>query len=638
MIKTKFKAGRYLIPVTMQEQKGRLYIKFPFNQIIINELKAMDGARWDPDRMSWHIPINDRNDFQLEHLQGNNPYAPWDTPLVDITSNRPLYDHQYEMVQHGLTRHYCIYACEMGTGKTLAAIEVAEHIPDQKPEDFWYVGPISGVRAVKLELDKWDAKIRPGAMLTYDGMKKIMRTWEPGRRAPRLVVLDEGSKLKDPNTQQSQMGLALANGVRSDWGDQGYVIIMSGTPAPKTPVDWWHLCEVACPGFIREGNVHKFKRRLALVEQRESMISGGLYPHLIGWRDDEKKCAQCMELKDHADHQPINMGESGYHRFEPSVNEVALLYERMKGLVLVKFKSKCTDLPDKQYEIRNIKPSASTLRTAMLIKKTIPRAVQVLTLCRELSDGFQYVEVATGLDVECPRCFGTKTVTVKQPVTETDTMAPNTGEIEYEDVEITCDNCNGLGVVAQYARDMEEVPCPKDDELVSDLDAHSECGRLIVWGGFRGTIDRIIKLCHSEGWSTLRVDGGGYVGSDYQGNSLNADELLIAMDRSHPRQAELALKHRRLCFVGHPRAGGMALTLTASPTEIFFSNDFSGEARMQAEDRFHRLGMDTNCAAKIIDYIHLPTDRLVLNNLLKKKELQNISMGDLDGVFKERIV
>ena len=66
----------------------------------------------------------------------------------------------------------------------------------------------------------------------------------------------------------------------------------------------------------------------------------------------------------------------------------------------------------------------------------------------------------------------------------------------------------------------------------------------------------------------------------------------------------------------------MALTLTASPTELFYSNDFNGEARFQAEDRFHRAGMDKNRGATIIDFVHLPSDQLVLDNLQKKKDLQ----------------
>jgi SNF2 family DNA or RNA helicase len=103
----------------------------------------------------------------------------------------------------------------------------------------------------------------------------------------------------------------------------------------------------------------------------------------------------------------------------------------------------------------------------------------------------------------------------------------------------------------------------------------------------------------------------------------------MAMDASHPRKDEFRDKYPKLCFVGHPKAGGMALTLTASPTEIFYSNDFSGEGRMQAEDRAHRPGMDVNKGLTIVDYIHLQTDLYVLENLQKKKDLQSLSLGEL---------
>jgi len=66
---------------------------------------------------------------------------------------------------------------------------------------------------------------------------------------------------------------------------------------------------------------------------------------------------------------------------------------------------------------------------------------------------------------------------------------------------------------------------------------------------------------------------------------------------------------------------------------LFYSNDFDGEARMQAEDRIHRIGMDKNRGALIVDLIHLPTDELVLKNLKLKKKLQNLTMGELDDAF-----
>ncbi len=116
---------------------------------------------------------------------------------------------------------------------------------------------------------------------------------------------------------------------------------------------------------------------------------------------------------------------------------------------------------------------------------------------------------------------------------------------------------------------------------------------------------------------------------------LDANELLKAMDASHPLKTTLREKHDKICFVGNAKAGGMALTLTASPSEIFYSNGFDGEARFQAEDRFHRPGADHNRGCTIYDYICLPSDLLVLNNLKKKRKLQDMSLGEVQEAFKE---
>lgn len=971
IIKTKFRAGKYLMPVTMTFKDGRILMQFQYNKILIEEMKAFDGAKWDPEGRYWHIPDSQRNRFQLDYLQGKNPYARYDAPLVEVKSNRNLYSHQGQLVAFGMTRHYCVFAAEMGTGKTLAAIEIMEAV-GVKSEEAWYIGPKSGVRAVDLELLKWQSKVWP-KMLTYEQLTKEMKNWVSGRKAPRVVIFDESSKIKTPTAQRSQAAMALADGVRTDWGDQGYVILMSGTPAPKSPVDWFwqclpidswivttqglrqikdlinvsfdaivqgkvahsngffktstkqlyyvitkqgykircteeerflvdydgiqlwktlselsegdklvisdcgnhdwngygdykdgyligqligdghvdtrdltygilqfykpdfcimpfikeilpdasfsfngssyklsskylnqlvrhfgfsadkfitenllktcsssflkglisglfdsdgtveqtrlrislasnnyvnayrlqlilnslgvtstiikykghphlykgrrintnpiqyrlmitnqdaikfhnkigfnhpekraklikriqhkhtwinqniveiisiekdivedvydcevedihmftanglvvHNCETAQPGFFREGNIHKFRNRLAIIEERENRLTGGKYPHLIGWRDSEDRC-ECGHMKHDDCHNLTKMGEIEVHPFKPGKNEVAHLYERMKGLVLVLFKKDCLDLPEKQYRVVIINPAPDLLLLARHIKKVQSRAITVLTLLRELSDGFQYTEIPTGEFMVCPRCHGSGKVMIPVPHEPIDTTAPTkeVNEAQFGMQEMNCDNCGGSGQAETYTRSQDEVPCPKDEQLKEDLDAHEDIGRLIVWGGFTGTIDRIVKICQGEGWSVLRVDGRGYCALDDKGQPLDDRECLMAMDGSHPRRAELLEKYPKLCFVGHPKAGGMALTLTATPTEIFFSNDFSGEGRMQAEDRAHRPGMDTNKGLTIVDYIHLPSDQYVLDNLKKKKDLQKISMGELDEIFK----
>jgi len=636
VVECKLRVGKFRKLGKLRFTKGRIEFHFGYWKGLNEEIKSMEGHRYhgfEPKpRKIWSVVDSPRNRFQLAFMQGEDPYSHYDQKLVVIKTERPLYDHQGDMLGHTMTYHYVILACEMGTGKTLVFIEAAER-SGLKDGDIWYVGPKAGVKAVSRELLKWKSTVKP-EMMTYAGMKKRVKNWIPGTSAPKFICFDECSKLKTPTSQQSQSALHLANAMREEHGvDGSYLILMSGTPAPRTPIDWWHQCEVACPGFIKEGTVGKFTNRLRVVEYRENTITGGRYPHPVTWRDDPRKCQQCGQMEGHPDHATINRGNDGYHRWRKSRDEISYLYERMKGLVLVKFKKDCLDLPDKQYEIIRVKPTPEIIRAARLIQARSSRAITALTLTREISDGFQYVEVASGTE-QCPNCHGKKEVEIMVPLEDVDILAPQKIDTsQFERKVVTCDNCGGVGEVTTYSRDTDAVGSPKDQVFIDDLDSHEDVGRYIVWGGFTGTLDRLVGIAHQQGWATLRVDGKGYIGCSARGEKLDADILLDAMDRSHPNRKKLLVTYPKLCFVGHPQAGGMALTLTASPTELFYSNCYNGEARMQAEDRGHRLGMDKNRGLTIKDIIMLGTDKLVLDNLKKKKKMQDLTMGQLSDAF-----
>ena len=101
------------------------------------------------------------------------------------------------------------------------------------------------------------------------------------------------------------------------------------------------------------------------------------------------------------------------------------------------------------------------------------------------------------------------------------------------------------------------------------------------------------------------------------------------MDMSHKNFKDSLSAIPRLVTIGHPDAGGEGLTLTGSPTALYYSNTFNGRARMQSEDRIHRLGMDVNRGAMIKDIEMFPVDRKVLDNLRNKRRLQDMTMGEL---------
>lgn len=627
----KLRAGKYKIPCKIEKVGNRLTFNFPYNQDLIAEIKVMEGSKYhgyDPvPRKVWSIADTPANRFQLDYLKGNNPYAWYDRPLVEYVPERKPYAHQINLTRIGLTYHYVLWGAEMGTGKTLAAIQVMES--SGAPDWFW-VAPKSALNSAKLEFRKWDSKVRPYC-ITYDALKKILEGWQPGMLPPHGVVFDESSRLKNHTTQRSQAAQWLADFIRETWGVRGYVIEMSGSPAPKAPTDWWSQCKIACPGFLREGRFDKFKERLCLIKKAEGEY--GTFPKLITWWDDPKKCRICgMYEADNPMHDSQYMAEEGYHCFMESVDEVSYLYKRMKGLVTVLFKKDCLDLPEKQYKIIYCPPTQDSINGARLIVARGDSAIKTMTYLRELSDGFQYKQVKIGEET-CWGCRGTRQrleQTFVGPELSEDQLlelgifsseqnpeATNHPEWFVEEIQ-ACSVCKATGVTDITTRETVQVPCPKEDALIDILEEHEDVGRIVVYGGFEGTLDRCTSILTKSDWHWIRIDGMGY-----RSDLGIKDPLLLLEAFQNPDKKK---RIHKIGIIAQGESGGMGLNLTESPTIVYYSNSFNAESRIQSEDRIHRIGMT---GANIIDLIHLPSDKLVLDNLKEKRELQYMTMGEL---------
>lgn len=643
----KWIAGSYKRPVRITRKDNRLWFQFQYNTIITADIKSsFTKYKWhgydERPIKQWSVEYCQHNLFRIAYHAGLNPYAVYDSELIECQINRSMMEHQYDMTKHILTRHYAIIAGEMGLGKTLAIITALE---EAGVEDILWVGPKSANYSVQLEFKKWKSKLNP-RYITYSGLKRYIEEWPAGKKIHQAIIFDESHKLKNITSQRSQAAFYIAEHVRKEWGPNGYIVLMTGTPAPKSPIDWYSQCEIACPGFLKEGDIHKFKDRLGLVEERENIVTGGVYPHLVTWLDDERKCKTCGEYEDSYRHDLLN--NPSCHPYESSKNEVGYLYERMKGLVLVKFKKDCLDLPEMNYRIIRCKVPRDLENAAKLILKTSTSAAKALILLRELSDGFQYKQTPDGTEV-CPACNGTKTLPLPSYIgpditpeqifeyRQTNHLGSDEPEVPaekfypieqfpqyYKIEQQACPNCKGLGEVTKYIRTLAEVKCPKDQVLRDILDEHDDVGRLVIYAGFTGSIDRCVNIVKSMEWTPIRVDGRGWW-SPFDKNPEDLLDIFQNKIKEYPRVA----------FIGHPGSAGVGLTLTASPSEFYFSNDFSADSRIQSEARIHRPGMDINRGATIIDCFNLPSDEYVLKNLQAKKDLQSMSLGQLTKAFEE---
>ena len=461
-----------------------------------------------------------RNRFQIGYLCGEDVYAWFDRPLMRH-EYRPLtrggvpqtfMPHQADMADAGLTYHYQIFGAEMGTGKTLAAQMVIEK---SGVDLVWWAGPKTSIPNIKREFRLWGFPFDriQVEFLTYEGLVRLMDEWDGSQTLPRFFVADESSRCKNDTSQRSKACQKLADLIREKYGFDGYVIEMSGTPSPKTPCDWWSQCEIAWPGFLKEGSRRAMEERLAFMVEQE--FDAGKFKKRIGWKDDERKCAKCGDTFDEGPHELDGVTDpESYHPFEASKNEVAYLYDRLKGLVVVKHKKDCLQLPEKRYRKVVCKPTASVLRVAEAIVGAAPNAVTGMTLLRELSDGFQYREQQDGM-TKCTHC----TDGTVAEWTDADDPQATYQAIDLLDPDlkarlvrqtVVCPACGGKREVPKMVRIAREIPCPKDAALKMLLDENEEVGRLVIFAGFTGSVDRIVRLCLKEKWDVVRCDQGNF--------------------------------------------------------------------------------------------------------------------------------
>jgi SNF2 family DNA or RNA helicase len=650
----KFNAGKIKKQVKVTRKGDRLWFTFGYCPPIQAAIKQrMRGYKWHgyetPPVMKWSVENCQRNAFQIAYLAGMKPYAHYDQELVPYKAigeakppyglyqydfsgkkTRPMFGHQAEMTAHILTYKQVVIGGEMGTGKTLSAIQAMELSGKRR---WLWVGPKAALSSVELEFMKWASYIKP-TFCTYSSLARHNEEWEDGLAVYDGIIFDESSRLKNAVTKRSIASQYLADNVRLAHGYDGYVVEMTGTPAPKSPLDWYSQTEIACPGFLAEGHQAKLKDRLAVIDMRDS-AAGGVYPHLVTWLDDKDKCTVCGDYEDSEYHWDLTLDNQ--HTYKPSkVNEVLNLHNRMRGLVLIKLKKDCLDLPEKQYKRVYCKPTRKTLSAARLIQSTAGSAIKALTALRQLSDGFLYSKEETGSE-ECPTCKGNKTVAapsyigpdktedyiksiIQEPIPTEDwseyPIDPVLHPDLFEESRVSCYECNGTGQVKTYARTTDTLNCPKRKALKGIIEEHQDIGRLVIFGGYTGSVDICVEVVTNMQWDYIRVDGRGWKSSL---GELSPVDLLQAFQN----------REGKVAFIGQPSAAGMGLTLTASPTIVYYSNDFNAESRLQSEDRIHRPGMDVSRGATIIDLIHLPSDEKVLNNLKKKIDLQKLTMGDI---------
>lgn len=613
-------------PITISIRDGAFHFAFKYNKALLYLVKTcFERRRYNPDNKSWHAPITERNLFQIDSLTGHNPYEPWalEVDLSDkiehfihernrrLGMDLKLFPHQLDMMNFALSSQRVILAAEMGLGKTLVAILLCEYLG---LTNVVWVAPNGPLAQAKVEFRTWQTRLSP-RWFTFMGLVNWVKSYEG--LAPQALVVDESAYIKNLNAQRTQAAGHTAASVREEMNNPT-ILLLTGKADPKTPVDWHSQVEVIQPGAVTEAHPNALQDRLALVEIDEELG----YRKIITWWDDERKCKGCGQFKEHPNHEQqdfkefLMKGQSGerrthvVHKFQPSINEVKNFGGRLKGLVKIWRKEDCVELPARKFHMKKLEPSQDTLNTGKRIVDEELRATDTLLKLRMLSDGFRYKDVPSGEMQVCRGCNG------KGKVDE----FVEEGEPSNR---VTCGVCEGVGKTMIMVRETEFFGSPKEDYLRELLEMHYECGKFVVYGAFQATIDIVTKVCLSQNWQVFQADGRGWFWcEDGEQLKLPRDEMLERFQKGNDR----------VCFVGQPGSAGSGLTLHASPSVFFYSNDTNPNNRFQAADRIHRLGMSEK-GGNIYDVIHLPSDERVIKKLIKSQQLSEITMQELKADY-----
>jgi SNF2 family DNA or RNA helicase len=256
----------------------------------------------------------------------------------------------------------------------------------------------------------------------------------------------------------------------------------------------------------------------------------------------------------------------GSHSFQhvASYQRLDELQQVIKNFSTRVLKSECLDLPEKIYTKRIVSMTAEQLKAYVEMKKTAMAFLK-----------------------------NEKTMTAVNVLTQLVRLH-----------QITC---------GHVKTDEGEVLSLKNNRITELMNVLEETrGKVIIWAVYRHDI-QLIEQTIGDMYGKESV-------SSFYGDTKDSIRQSI-VDRFQDSESPLRF------FVGNPKTGGYGLTLTASHTVIYYSNDYSLEIRMQSEDRAHRIGQTSKVT--YVDLIAEGTvDEKIVKALNNKIDLASQVMGE----------
>lgn len=554
----------------------KLELRFPYHPDLITELKWMDGARWNGS--CWTVPDSPRSRMTFDLMSdADHVQRYFESPKRGICE--PLRDtlrlKQLEMLDWVEQKRQCGLGVAMRGGKTLAYIEVMQSRPDWV---WWLVAPKRVLAALRKEFRKWGFDESRVRLMTVHDLRECFdfptkkRTVWRGGVVPQGIIYDEASLFKGPTSKCTRAAIHLASLMDTTWSGNTIRIAGTGTPQPKNYLDWWGITEIIQPGFLPWGNIHKFEEFLA-VRELETGLQGQQFWKRIQWKDGST-CVTCSgsgQVKHRAGFfVSCTLCKGEGH----TPDHVSLVLDRIKNIWLIVRRQdivELADLPAIEAVPIFLDPDDRLVAVAEAIADSGISAIEVRSAHRQLSDGFRYV-----------------------------------------DKKVIRGKSN-----------------PKMDAFLELLDDYYDTGRFVVTAAYKAANTWLCEEAEKRGWRVIRCDSQTNGFRALWDDSLSEVDCLELFDD----RAEAQSSSPPIVIVGHPKSLGYGTDLSASSGFCVYSSDDNGETFMQMIRRGHSSGMDRDAGCTIFFLLNLPTDELILRNLLTKKDEQDLSLAEIRSAY-----
>lgn len=316
---------------------------------------------------------------------------------------KQLFKHQKEGIEFALKNNgRCALYWDMGMGKSIAALKIYERLRQSSAKDLrlLVIAPLSLLEAA------WGDEIKPFGfsyfncheegfglidprawivLVNYESLiqKKNLEAIVRHVRSDCewMCVVDESSRMKNHSSKTARTLLAMRNLFK-------YRIVMSGTPAPNSELEYWAQME-----FVRPGVLHE-----SFFGFRNTFF------HMQNKYTGKVQTGQFMTR-----YQAQEMFRTGWG-YEITDARRSELMARIAPYCHRRRKEECLDLPDEMDEVRHVELGAKQakaygeLRRALITEISGEHVVAAVALAklmklREIISGFALTSDGKALEI-----------------------------------------------------------------------------------------------------------------------------------------------------------------------------------------------------------------------------------------------